>query len=681
MKWLKRQHAQKLKKEALKKQKNQTLTEITLKTGSAAIIALTTQALKNNSYAGPPCNHHWVQVVPDIDQDYIEDSEETSLGMQETDPDENSNWIPDGVELAKICCEKIDELTHLQPSDPTPDYLHVVEHKLKGLEDCEICGESLNMGYMEVKDPQAGISINVYYICHHFMKHGSFSYDGTINQGRVDVVGLAQLIGVTLPPSHMLSVPDDSDLDYMSNAEESQLEYNPDDADENHNTVPDGADLAMLCALTIDSLPVYTDGAIPETTYTEHHPQWGLEECEICGESINMGIMRIINPALSLEIDVPYVSQHSMRRGCFTCNGTEHDLRLDVDLLVRVLGIQTGDLHLVPVSNDSDEDLLSDAEENGLGTEPFNSDQDMNDDIDGIQFAHVCAHVIERLPFYPAGDANDIYVIRHEVDGLEQCEICGDWIHMGGSEIMNDRLGLRYPETPGTFLPDVAIHSMKHGSLDYFGTEPGHADRVEILRLMRVLEMTLPHNDNLHQLPLTEPDTDFDKLTNQEEIAAKSNLYNPDQNSNLIPDGVEAAKRCKEIIDGLPQFSDPEEVPPGYSETYKIGYYALGLDTCPVCGEDINMGFWQITNPSQAATLGVLFIEEHYLEHGSFEYDSSVVSRGRVGVNPLLEILEIPKRCGDLGTIYRPADLNKDCHVDLSDLVDLSGQWLMDTEP
>jgi hypothetical protein len=36
----------------------------------------------------------------------------------------------------------------------------------------------------------------------------------------------------------------------------------------------------------------------------------------------------------------------------------------------------------------------------------------------------------------------------------------------------------------------------------------------------------------------------------------------------------------------------------------------------------------------------------------------------------------MPRRCGDLGTVYPPGDLNKDCKVDIEDLAEFLEKWL-----
>ena len=91
---------------------------------------------------------------------------------------------------------------------------------------------------------------------------------------------------------------------------------------------------------------------------------------------------------------------------------------------------------------------------------------------------------------------------------------------MGGWEIINPRLNLKYPEPNdplrGTFLPDLALHYMQHGSFDYLGTV--HTGRVEIDRLLRVLEMRFAEEPNDHQLPVDANDRRVDMLVTDREV-------------------------------------------------------------------------------------------------------------------------------------------------------------------
>jgi len=215
------------------------------------------------------------------------------------------------------------------------------------------------------------------------------------------------------------------------------------------------------------------------------------------------------------------------------------------------------DPHQLTVKCDADADLLANREEIAIGYNVFRADQNRNAIRDGVELARYCCEVVNELPVYPPGPLPDnIYRILHALDGLEQCEVCGKWIHMGGWEIINRKLNLRYPDLNDpmerSFLPDLALHYMEHGSFDCLGSR--HKGRVNIQRLLRVLELRFPYDPNEHQLPVDGNDLDKDLLTDNEELSSGWNLYDADQNNNLTPDGPERAGRCAEIIDALPVY-------------------------------------------------------------------------------------------------------------------------------
>ena len=250
---------------------------------------------------------------------------------------------------------------------------------------------------------------------------------------------------------------------------------------------------------------------------------------------------------------------------------------------------------------------------------------------------------------------------------------------MGGYAIINPKLSLQYPDPneplDGMFLPDLALHYMEHGSFDCFGDV--HSGRVDIQRLLRVLELRYPYDSNEHQLAVDGNDLDGDMLTDNEELIAGYNLYNADQDENLIPDGIELAKQCADVIEALPI------VEPNMSRIpalHKINFMQRGIETCDICGETVNMGYQRIVNPKSELSIDVPFIVSHYLEHGSFSYSGNVHNKGRIDIPLLLKTLEMPQRCGDLGTIYLPVDVNHDCQVNLDDLLEFFEQWLEQTE-
>jgi len=353
------------------------------------------------------------------------------------------------------------------------------------------------------------------------------------------------------------------------------------------------------------------------------------------------------------------------------------------------------DPHQAPVAQDADADLLADKEELAIGYKPFEADQNRNNTPDGVELARRCAEVINLLPRNgPQADPNDTYRICHEVDGVEQCDVCGQWIHMGGCTIINPRLPMRYPDPcdplEQEFLPDLAVHYMEHGSFDCLGSI--HSGRVDLPRLLRVLELRFPYEPNEHQLPLdyaVEPvgqlapdanDADADLLADSEELAAGTNVFDPDQDDDLTPDGIELAKQCAGAIDVLP-VCDPWSGEPEPNEPYKEPWLQRGLELCEICGQAVNMGYWVIVNPDLGLSMPVYDIACHYMSHGSFSWRGDVNPAGRIDVPLMVTILGIPARCGDLGTKHLPADLNRDCRVDLKDFAELAQKWLGCTKP
>jgi hypothetical protein len=265
--------------------------------------------------------------------------------------------------------------------------------------------------------------------------------------------------------------------------------------------------------------------------------------------------------------------------------------------------------------------------------------------------------------------------------GVEYCDICGETVNMGEIHVVNPRLGQDVP------LPILALHYMEHGSFSYSGNL--HKGRVHIAALLHALELRLPYETDDHQLPLDyvtdtgEPvasdtnDLDGDLLADSEELATSQPVFDPDQNDNLLPDGVEIARRCAEIIERLPTLA-PDAAAKG---VYKVDFMQRGLEWCEICGESINMGYWQIVNASSGASIDVPVIAWHFMQHGSFSYLGDVHGAGRADVAKLWEILELPDRCGDPGTLYLPGDVNKDCKVNIIDYAAMAEHWLDSTDP
>jgi len=353
--------------------------------------------------------------------------------------------------------------------------------------------------------------------------------------------------------------------------------------------------------------------------------------------------------------------------------------------------------HLV-VSPDADKDLLADREEFAIGFSWYQTDQNRNGVVDGVDLAQVCLEDIDELPIWdPHGsepEPNKPYrTIIAAAFGLEECAICGHHVPMIKWELVNPRNGLRVQIT------GMVLHFLQHGSFTYdsLSAWSGHG-RVEVPRLLALLERRFPEKRDEHQLGLdysVEPfgrlaqdanDLDGDLLADSEELQAGLNLHQADQDNNLVPDGPELARQCAEAVEQLPVYdqygSEPEP-----NEPYKINHWLRGLEFCAVCGQAVNMGYCTVVNPRLGLSLDVDIIALHYMEHGSFSYhglkqlgQEAPLHLGRTQIAKLLTILEIPNRCGQLGTLYLPADVNRDCNVDFEDFAETADQWLHETD-
>jgi hypothetical protein len=187
------------------------------------------------------------------------------------------------------------------------------------------------MGYYTIINPSTGEQLNVQKIGLHYMEHGSFTYDGSYNDGRVDVVALA---GILQDP-HLITIPGDTDADHLTDGEEASIGYDAANPDENGNWITDGADLARQMSEVIRALPV---GPLPDQLYLIEYPQYGIEICAICGEDVNMGYVEIHNPMTGTSFQLPYIALHAMEHESFSYDGTYHqDGRIDLVALKEVL--------------------------------------------------------------------------------------------------------------------------------------------------------------------------------------------------------------------------------------------------------------------------------------------------------------------------------------------------------
>jgi hypothetical protein len=76
----------------------------------------------------------------------------------------------------------------------------VIHHSTYGHWNCLLCGEEVNMGFLELVNPIINsLPMEISYYAHHFLSKGSFAYEGRIEggkwkQGRLDPVQLADYL-------------------------------------------------------------------------------------------------------------------------------------------------------------------------------------------------------------------------------------------------------------------------------------------------------------------------------------------------------------------------------------------------------------------------------------------------------------------------------------------------------
>lgn len=292
--------------------------------------AMAQDSIKPVADAGVRKVPHSMPVRWDSDGDFLRDGEETSLGLDPYDWDENLNGIPDGREFAQKYVQIIDALPEGIVGDPTQTTVVKQNFLMFGLETCQVCGEIVNMGFTVIYNPMTGESIKVPFVAQHFMECGSFQYGGSHNVGRINAAKLAAV----LDTQHGIPVQFDTDGDLMSDDEEDAIGSNPYVADQNGDFDLDGVDMAIWLKTKIDALPeVMHDDKV----FKIRHDARGYENCEICGEAVNMGYLEIIDPLRNFVIEIPYIALHAMEHGSFSYDGTVHDGRVDLVGLREIL--------------------------------------------------------------------------------------------------------------------------------------------------------------------------------------------------------------------------------------------------------------------------------------------------------------------------------------------------------
>ena len=392
---------------------------------------------------------HWLPIGDDADHDYLAVPEEIVIGTDWSLNDSDGNLVLDGVQVAQWIRALIE--------NPPPNVL-VTDHPVYGIESCSVCGEQVNMGFVEIHHSLRDLTLTLPYIALHYLEHGGLSYQGSVHSGRADLQALKEILfpcefGHLVPPVGM-----DPDEDGLLSEEEPLLETDPDDPDTDNDSLEDGPQTAERLRALLSQIPREPR---PDQPYLLEHWMDGVEQCEICGAWANMGAAEIVNPAEGLSLMAPFVSLHCLGQGSFVYDGTQNQGRLlPVVLQTQLLG--DGTVHWLPVEGDTDGDGLTDEEEDYFGFDHEDPDENLDGVPDGRFVATYLAGRIAELPEGPLPD--EAYLTHHPAYGFYNCVTCGTLINMGFLTITDPIAGTSV---------DVSYynqHFLEHGS---FSTDRG----------------------------------------------------------------------------------------------------------------------------------------------------------------------------------------------------------------
>jgi len=278
----------------------------------------------------------------DIDHNYLTFDEEILLGVQSNYFPEDS--IPGPVKAIEFKA-LIDSLPVVDPilSDPPISSCYIIEHMMRGVIECPICGAAINMGYIEIFNPMRGLTTSIPYLELHFMERGSFSYGDSSNYTRTDIAMLKKIFAYSDTTHFPITTSNDTDNDGLRDDYEDDFDTQLNNPDSNDNQLLDGAEVAEELIMAIAELPLVKSPAEPPTDYTyiEVFPVWGSENCDICGILINMGQVRITNPVAQTEISFPIIGLHYLAHGRFAYGGSTNSGEIDALALAQVLGKQS----------------------------------------------------------------------------------------------------------------------------------------------------------------------------------------------------------------------------------------------------------------------------------------------------------------------------------------------------
>ena len=408
-----------------------------------------------------PDSTHYIPLPDDININGLSRAEEIYLGVLD------HGDLSECQTFAKFFKAIIDSL----PNTVQADRPYRINHFMRGLIQCPKCGLYVNMGYASVIDPLRRLQMNIPYLGLHFMEKGFFSFGDDADYQRVDIDTLKKII-YPFDTEHLLPIDGDVDGDGLADNKEDSLwiEYTADNPDFNNDGLPDGAGIAEELIRLFPKLNEQTDGM---HSSVEFKPVWGMENCQVCGSTHNMGTIEITNPENNRTCQIPYIGLHALAHGSFAYNGTVHENMLtDVIELYRTMKT-----HLLFVGDDRDNDGLKDEEETFFGLDPNRADTNDDGLCDGMELAVSFARMIQALPTEPCSDQP--YVEFLDMDGIHLCAVCGNEIPMGVIKIYNPLI-----DTTPFELTYYAFHFLEKGSFACEGADETRTDPIVLSRFL-----------------------------------------------------------------------------------------------------------------------------------------------------------------------------------------------------
>ena len=275
--------------------------------------------------------NHLVTAREDGDEDWLTDAEEKRFGTDPAVADTDGDGVPDGFAVARRLWKSIVELTR-----NTAAPVHAVDHLMRGLVTCPVCGKQENMGYLEIANAPEEVRVEVSYLALHFLRHGSL---GNGDGGRLN----PRLIHLALEGdggSHAVIVAGDSDRDGLLDSEERALGTDPERPDTNGDGIVDGSDAARSAFRRIGELPREATAREP---YALHAEADCYVPCEICGVDVNCGFVELVQPWAELRITLSYRLLHFMEHGSFAASLEERADPLQLEAFLRPSLLMVGD--------------------------------------------------------------------------------------------------------------------------------------------------------------------------------------------------------------------------------------------------------------------------------------------------------------------------------------------------